>query len=553
MGAAVSDVFISYNREDLPTALRFREALEAGGLSVWWDQNLRSGQNYDEVTEGALRDAKAVIVLWTKRSVVSRWVRAEATLADRKKTLLPVMVEDCERPIMFELIQTADLIGWTGSHDDQRWQVFLRDARMFVGKGNEADELAASLPPSKAAQEAYVATKPSLAVMPFANLSNDAEQSYFVDGLMEELVGALSRIRTLLVIGSGSTMTLKAHGLSTLEAAKKLGVHYALEGSVRKGGDSLRISATLIDVSTGRHVWSDRFDGKLENVFDLQDEVALGVAGVIDFSVQTAEVLRMSKRPTSDLKSYDLYLRALTLFRTYTRDGFLKALEQLDQALALDPVYGLAFSMAANCYGLLLRFGWSDDPELHGAKLKEMIGQSLRTGSDDPQVLSSIALIFWATGDFAMAEQLAARSIDLNPGSSLGYLARGNAQVGQGRVEEADKSFQRSMQLDPLSPNRNLQLAGQAAAHLAQGHYMEAATLADEASHISKTMVSLGISAAAHGHLGEHAAARQALADLAELSTVPLPQIGAIAFGQREHQDVYLSGIALAQDAAPAS
>ncbi|MFM5894702.1 MAG: TIR domain-containing protein [Novosphingobium sp.] len=549
----MSDVFISYNREDLPVALRIREALEAGGLSVWWDQNLRSGQNYDEVTEGALRDAKAVIVLWTKRSVVSRWVRAEATLADRKKTLLPVMIEDCERPIMFELIQTADLIGWTGSHDDPRWQVFLRDARMFVGKGNEADELAASQAPTKVVQEAYVATKPSLAVMPFANLSNDPDQTYFVDGLMEEVVGALSRIRTLLVIGSGSTMTLKAQGMSTLEAAKKLGVHYALEGSVRKGGDSLRISATLIDVATGTHIWSDRFDGKLENVFDLQDEVALGVAGVIDFSVQTAEVLKNAKRPTSDLKSYDLYLRALTMFRTYTREGFIEALDLLDQALKLDPDYGLAFSMAANCYGLLLRFGWSDDPEMHSAKLKEMIGQSLRTGSDDPQVLSSIAMIFWATGDFAMAEQLATRSIDLNPGSSLGYLARGNAQVGQGRVEEADKSLQRSVQLDPLSPNRNLQLAAQAAAHLAQGHFMEAATLADEASHISKTMVSLGISASAHGHLGECTTARKVLKELAALTTVPLPQIAAVAYATPENQQIFLKGIAMAQDAAPAS
>jgi TolB-like protein/predicted Zn-dependent protease len=545
----MSDVFISYNREDLPTALRFREALEAGGLSVWWDQNLRSGENYDEVTERALRDAKAVIVLWTKRSVVSRWVRAEATLADRNKTLLPVMVEDCERPIMFELIQTADLTSWNGAHDDPRWQVFLRDARMFVGKVSQADEIAASQIPAKVVQEAYVSTKPSLAVMPFANLSNDPDQAYFVDGLMEEVVGALSRIRTLLVIGSGSTMALKARGMSTMDAAKQLGVHYALEGSVRKGGDSLRISATLIDVSSGTHIWSDRFDGKLENVFDLQDEVALGVAGVIDFSVQTAEVLKNAKRPTSDLKSYDLYLRAMTQFRTYTREGFLAALEMLDQALELDPQYGLAFSLTANCYGLLLRFGWSDDTEAHSAKFKEMIGQALHYGSDDPQVLSSTAMILWATGDFAMAEQLAARSIDLNPGSSLGYLARGNALVGKGRVEEADKSLQRSMQLDPLSPFRNLQLAGQAAAQLALGHFQEAAALAHEASQISNTMVSLGVLASAQGHLGQTAAAARALQELEAFTSVPISAVAAVAYATPEHQEIFVRGIALAQQA----
>ena len=546
----MSDVFISYSHGDLPRAMQVRDALEAGGLSVWWDQNLRSGENYDEVIEDALRSARAVIVLWTSRSVTSRWVRAEATLADRNKTLLPVMLEDCERPIMFELMQTADLIGWTGALVDQRWEVFLRDVRLFVGKATGAEERAAQKS-TQASRDAYLPTKPSLAVMPFANLSNDPEQAYFVDGLMEEVVGALSRIRTLLVIGSGSTMTLKAQGLSTLDAAKTLGVHYVLGGSVRKGGDSLRISATLIDVASGTHVWSDRFDGKLENVFDLQDEVALGVTGVIDFSVQSAEVLRMSKRPTSDLKSYDLYLRALTLFRTYTRDGFLNALDLLDQALKQDPDYGLAFSLAANCYGLLLLYEWSDDPELHSAKLKEMIGQSLRTGSDDPQVLSSIALLFWTIGDFAMAEQLAARSIDLNPGSSLGYLARGNAQIAQGRASEGDKSLQRSMQLDPLSPNRLLQLSSQAAAQLAQGYFKEAATLADEATHISKTIVNLGISAAAHGHLGDHAKSRRMLDELTKLSNVPLPQIAALMFGTSEYKAIFLSGIELAQSSPP--
>ena len=128
------DIFLSYNREDHVTARRFAEAFEANGFTVWWDATLRSGEAYDEVTEKALREAKAVVVLWSKRSVVSRWVRSEATIADRNKTLVPVMIEPCERPIMFELTQTAELAHWTGTTDDKAWVAFLSDVKRFVEK-----------------------------------------------------------------------------------------------------------------------------------------------------------------------------------------------------------------------------------------------------------------------------------------------------------------------------------------------------------------------------------------------------------------------------------
>ena len=177
--SATPDIFLSYNREDQARAKLFAEAFEREGFNVWWDVGLRTGEAYDEVTENALRTAKSVVVLWSTRSVQSRWVRAEATIADRNKTLVPCMIEPCERPIMFELTQTADLSHWRGDAQDAAWQTFLSDVRKFVGDGQSA--------PAHMAIEPSPLLKPSIAVLPFLNMSNDPEQSYFADGVTEEI------------------------------------------------------------------------------------------------------------------------------------------------------------------------------------------------------------------------------------------------------------------------------------------------------------------------------------------------------------------------------
>jgi hypothetical protein len=185
------DIFLSYNREDQAVARRFAEAFEREGLNVWWDVTLRSGEAYDKVTEQALRDARAVVVLWSKKSVESRWVRAEATLADRNRTLVPAMIEPCERPIMFELTQTADLSRWSGEASDRTWQAFLADVRQFVGAGGAAPDTQIS-PQAAAAAEARSVPprddRPSLAILPFTNRSGERADDVFADGMVEDLV-----------------------------------------------------------------------------------------------------------------------------------------------------------------------------------------------------------------------------------------------------------------------------------------------------------------------------------------------------------------------------
>jgi hypothetical protein len=185
------DIFLSYNHGDQATARRFVEGFEAEGLSVWWDVTVRPGETFDEITEKALREAKAVVVLWSKKSVVSRWVRAEATLADRKRTLIPAMIEPCERPIMFELMQTADLTRWNGDVSEQVWQVFLADVRRFAGAGG-AEPIRST--PQRATfvsnRPSSTDNRPSLAILPFTNRSGERADDVFADGMVEDIIGA---------------------------------------------------------------------------------------------------------------------------------------------------------------------------------------------------------------------------------------------------------------------------------------------------------------------------------------------------------------------------
>ena len=204
--------------------------------------------------------------------------------------------------------------------------------------------------------------KPSIAVLPFQNMSGDPEQEYFADGMVEEIITALSRIRWLFVIARNSTFTYKGQAIDVKRVGRELGVRYVLEGSVRKGGGRVRITAQLIEAETGAHLWADRFDGSLEDVFDLQDNVASSVAGVIEPTLQAAETARSAGRPTDDLTAYDLYLRAYALVLSSSRQ-IPEALRLMEQAIARDPRYGTALAWAAFCCLRLLLDGRSEDPE----------------------------------------------------------------------------------------------------------------------------------------------------------------------------------------------
>src|SRR5262249_11170509 len=235
--------------------------------------------------------------------------------------------------------------------------------------------------------------KPSIAVLPFDNLSGDREQEYFADGMVEEIITALSRIRWLFVIARNSSFTYEGHAIDVKQVGRELGVRYVLEGSVRKARGRVRITAQLIDALNGAHLWADHFDGSLEDVFELQDRVAIDVAGVIEPALQAAETARSAARATTDLSAYDLYLRALAALYPITRERVFETLGLLEQAIAIDQHYGPALSWAAICQMRLVNDGWAETPETSRSKAIDLARQALQVAQNDPGTFANAAQV----------------------------------------------------------------------------------------------------------------------------------------------------------------
>src|SRR5437763_3769734 len=240
--------------------------------------------------------------------------------------------------------------------------------------------------------------KPSIAVLPFQNMSGDPEQEYFADGMVEEIITALSRIHWLFVIARNSTFTYKGQAVDVKQVGRELGVRYVLEGSVRKAGMRVRITGQLIEAETGTHLWADRFDGLLEDIFALQDNVASSAAGVIEPTLQAAEIRRSLERPKSDLTAYDLYLRALSHYEA-GRAGVRRALELLGQAIERDPGYGPALALAAHCHQVLDTTGRAQDRAANRRECIDLARRALGVTRGDPDVLGRLAFAFGYFGE----------------------------------------------------------------------------------------------------------------------------------------------------------
>ncbi|HMD65182.1 MAG TPA: hypothetical protein VKG22_00855, partial [Stellaceae bacterium] len=292
--------------------------------------------------------------------------------------------------------------------------------------------------------------KPSIAVLPFANMSGDPEQEYFVDGMVEEIITALSQIRWLFVIARNSTLSYKERAVDVKQVGRELGVRYVLEGSVRKAGTQVRITGQLIDALSGTHLWAGRFDGSLEDIFELQDRVALSVAGVIEPALQAAEMRRSAARPTTDLSAYDLYLRALAAFYPITKERILRALGLLERAIAIDPHYGPALAWAAICHMRVYRDGWAEEPETTRRKGIDLAWCALEVAENDPATLANAAYVLTLSGeDIATVMGLVDRALALNPSFARGWYVSGIIRNFAGAHDLAIEHVEMSLRLSP--------------------------------------------------------------------------------------------------------
>ena len=392
----------------------------------------------------------------------------------------------------------------------------------FVGVVSIAAETATKEVPARTATTRIplpLPDKPSIAVLPFQNLSGDPEQEYFTDGMVEDITTALSRIGWLFVIARNSSFTYKGKTVDVKQVGHELGVRYVLEGSVRKGRSRVRITGQLIDATTGGHIWADRFDGTLEDVFELQDRVTASVVGAIEPQLQRAEIQRAGRKPTESLDAYDYFLRGTARLHLYTKDSLLEARELYQRATELDPNYASPYGMAAWCILRLRVNGRLTDPDREIADGVRLARRAAALGKDDPTALSSSGYcLARLAGEVETGAAHIERALTLNPNLAAAWSASGWVRIFLGEPADAIKLFERAIRLSPLDLFAFIACAGMSAAHLFAGRYDEALSWVRKASHEEPNAATTWqLAAVAYALSDRIVEARKAMARLREI------------------------------------
>jgi adenylate cyclase len=397
--------------------------------------------------------------------------------------------------------------------------------RIFLIQVQSADEMTEAMA-ADAAQQTDPGTvtpvhdKPSIAVLPFNNMSGDPDQEYFVDGMVEDIITALSRFDQLFVIARNSSFVYKGKAVDVKQVGRELGVRYVLEGSVRKAGNKVRITGQLIDSATGTHLWADRFDGLLEDVFDLQDRITANVVGAIEPTIRKAEIERARHKPVDNLEAYDLYLQALPHIYVIRPEENLKAVELLDRAIEIDPDYAPALAHAGWCLVQRVTRGWPPIGESDAERAVSLARRALEAGSDDATcvVLGGFVLVTLKR-DYNTGLEAVRRAVVLNPGSGFVNAMAGYALVFGDEAELGASLLEKAMQLGPLDPNYFSHLIGVACAHLFSGRPELAAQLTERSIALNAQWdTSHWMLVVAYSQLGRSPEARSALANLLEVS-----------------------------------
>lgn len=387
----------------------------------------------------------------------------------------------------------------------------------FVGEVREAEDPDRSLPP---APPSVKPEQPSIAVLPFTNMSGDAEQDFFADGMAEDIITALSLCSGLFVVARNSSFIYKGRPVDIREVGRELGVDYVLEGSVRRGGNRLRITGQLIDADSGRHLWADRFDGDLSDVFDLQDRITESVVAAIEPTVQLAEMARQKSGRPARLEAYDLLLRAYRFEHEFTADSTASALACLDQAIAIDPSYAPAVAMAAYCHALRHFQGWMSPDHSYLAEGLALAWQAVELAPNDAQVLWMAAFAIWNMSEDKRdaAPELFARSLSVNPNSVMALTLGGWIEIMRGNQGSGRTMIERARRLSPRDPRGWLTSGAMAIAALADGNYPDAVQWAERAlTQNRRFAVALRVSIVALVKLGQNGKAATVAVELLDV------------------------------------
>ncbi len=442
----MADVFVSYARSDKALVAPLVAAIEAKGWSVWWDPAIDPGQEFDRQISAGLEAAAAVLVVWTPTSVASRWVRGEARDGAERGVLVPVRFKHASLPIDVRALHTTDLDDWREDPCSAPAQEVLRALEALINRDRApapASSASGLMPSAPAVEPARV----TICVLPFANMSGDPEQEYFSDGITEDIITELSRWRLLAVRSRSASFRYRGIAVDMKQVARELNVRYILEGSVRRMGARIRINAQLIDTGSGSHVWAEKFDRDLAELFTVQDQVVQTIVSTLVGRVQVSDTERARRKPPASLEAYECVLQGNAL-SWEDPDGAMEAARLFEKAIEIDPSYGLAHALLGS-----IQYGkWQDDPGNSDAALHEAVTMLKRAVELDESESTCFALLGWAQlmcRSFDLALQYVRRAVEMNPNNQWNAADMGGILVHLGQAEEALVWFKRAKEIDP--------------------------------------------------------------------------------------------------------
>ena len=479
----MADVFVSYARADRDRVEPLVRALEGQGYSLWWDTQIAPGQQFDEMITKELQHAGCVLVVWTKASVASRWVRGEARDAADRGVLVPVRFDEVQLPIDVRAIHTTDLDHWNESPASTAFQ-------------NVASSIASLLKrPAGATQSERGPRSPrAICVLPFENISGDPEQAYFSDGITEDIITDLSHISSLDVTSRNSAFVYKGRRINIPEVARQLGVGYVLEGSVRKVGNRVRITAQLIEGATDKHLWAERYDRDLDDIFAVQDDISRSIVAALQVRLAASESRSIAQRGTSSSEAYRFYLMA----RRYWMAGWTRRrpviIRLCEKAVELDPGYARAWALLSICQA------------------------DIRFTADN-------------SGQYGL--EAAERALELDPALAEAHAAKARILLARGKLDEAWEYHRRALELDPESFEVNVGAARWAVyAHKLEEalRYLNAASKAD-ATDVWASGMAIQVYEELGDEQGAIAAARESLARVEKALEAEQDNSNVLGFG----------------------
>ena len=451
-----ADVFISYSREDKDKVMDLADRLRASGVAVWMDVGgIDAATMWSEEIVNALDSAKVLLLMVTPSAVNSHNVAKEVILtSERKGHILPVHLEPTQIPagLKYQLAGIQHIEYFQGDPDENVRVIVRSLERIGVNIQQLTDE---ARPEPEAPQTAAAAPGASdqgiapgaLAVLPFHNISPDEEADYFSDGLTEELIARLSLVSEIDLISRWASMQYKEAKQDIRIIGKELGARYVVGGSVRRFRDSVRITVQLVDAETNRQLWGNTYKGKLDDIFDIQEQVAKQIVEALKLRLSFSEEVSLSKRQTVDANAYDLYLRGQDYLYRLTKRSVEHAIELFEKAIELDPRYAAAYAACSSAYGQMYQYFSRE--EAYRAKAQELSFKALMYDNNLPEAYTAMGLSYFSWGKFEEAAESGRKAIELNPDDFIAYWTLGRIHFSNSNAPEAAKMFRRVIELKP--------------------------------------------------------------------------------------------------------